>query len=531
MRISVSLRGCLLLVMCLFAFSTQAQLGSKIVSQSDSELLNRIYSRLLEVLNTDPKTAPKLHITLRTLAIGSYCDSTGMIELESRAIAVCNQYPPIQKEVALAYLLGHELTHYYQKHNWGLEKYSTQILATNLSDSQVAANEAEADKYGMFLVYLSGYDFKTIYNTVPTLIHTLYQSYQDYEGNSNTVSSLPLRDSIVNEVKPLVREMVNIYKAADLLYASGNALEAFYTYDLLLNYIQLPEIYNNRGVAAFQSAYDNLLLTKRSPHEINFHYPMALNPDFMLEEYRNLTTTGLLNEAIKSFEWVLAKNPQDAYSHLHLAACYDLKNDPSNATSHLLNVGDFNKNPDFPAQNLVMKGIIAAHHENAALAKDYFDNALIMARKDSPLRGLIEQNIAFLKQGSVLIPLTDNGSEKEELAGLNIRKLYRGKFNPSFKLSNKANLSILDRDNSTLIQYESRNKIIQLHYTESNYHTTNKQIGVGSYYTKITDAYADLTHRTLLHQRGYYLIYPAVGLIFQLNQQGFVERWGVYDAN
>ena len=67
---------------------------------------------------------------------------------------------------------------------------------------------------------------------------------------------------------------------------------------------------------------------------------------------------------------------------------------------------------------------------------------------------------------------------------------------------------------------------IQIAIAATSY--TSKNIGKESTLTQIKEAYIGVKQQLVTHLNGFYLLIPAKGLLFDLNELKQVTQWGVY---
>ena len=501
------------------------------ISQEEEELLQKIYQNLLATLHLSSRTLPKVKLTTRKDIIASYSKPLGLIEFEIDAFRICKEFGEFA-ETLMTYILGHELTHFIQKHHWQQSDFTTAFFVYGISmDDEKKRHEWEADKYGLFLTYLAGHEFEILKNKVPELIDTLYNRYVDPLKNNDIIDVIKERKKIVEDVKPFIEKMIMLYEAANLLYASGNAYEAFLCNDALSQLVHLSEVYNNKGVTAFQSAYDNrIIASKNEPNPpIWFQYPIAINLDFSLEQLRTIMPEELLDEAIIAFKTAQELDPQNPHIDLNLACLYNLKGKHlivENTLKSYLSIND----KSLKARFKILEGINAAHQKEIKKADKAFNQAHRLTLDDDPIKYLIKQNQQFLSREMVYTNSMSKPVLEDQIANLRIDKWRNFKQQHDFHILDMPSddLYIQYIDSSIRLAFLGEHSIIRIHYTKSPSYNTNRGIKIHSTYQQIQKAYQGFTHNVLLHQRGYYIIIPEKGLIFNLNSANQVEYWGIY---
>ncbi|MFT5647622.1 MAG: hypothetical protein ACI976_002314, partial [Aureispira sp.] len=88
---------------------------------------NKIYQQLKKAIGDQRTTLPKLLILNREKRVAAYREMDNSIIIEKKAYDIC-QSMGVQAESALAFLIGHELTHFYQQTDWKRNSRTTHFL-------------------------------------------------------------------------------------------------------------------------------------------------------------------------------------------------------------------------------------------------------------------------------------------------------------------------------------------------------------------------------------------------------------------
>ncbi|MBK9723170.1 MAG: hypothetical protein IPO78_16425 [Saprospiraceae bacterium] len=145
------------------------------IRNEDFERILKIYNKLVNARGDFRYPVPKLFLRKEVSRVASIDYNKLEIVIEEKAYKTCLQYG----DAAIAFLLGHELTHYYEKHAW------RNNFAYAYSDLQIGqemekfhdqtANETEADYLGGFLAYSAGYG---MFEKADSIIIQLYKEYK-----------------------------------------------------------------------------------------------------------------------------------------------------------------------------------------------------------------------------------------------------------------------------------------------------------------------------------------------------------------
>ncbi|MBK6949034.1 MAG: hypothetical protein IPH16_14130 [Haliscomenobacter sp.] len=139
---------------------TSSLSGGRLADSSGYRKALNVYNKLVQARGDFRFPVPAFLMTREENRVAGINYDQLEIVLEEKAYKVCATYGA-QSDAAMAFLLGHELTHYYEKHAWRrgfAADYRDLPIGLKL-DSLLdgAANETEADYLGGFLAYSAGY--------------------------------------------------------------------------------------------------------------------------------------------------------------------------------------------------------------------------------------------------------------------------------------------------------------------------------------------------------------------------------------
>ena len=308
-----------------------------------------VYNRLVQARGDFRYPVPEFAMTADTNTVANikYGDPV-QIFFSERAFEVCEEFGE-QSEEAMAFLLGHELTHFYEKHAWRSNFASdnsnlkrSKELASLFSDLdrstentklnqkllrfdtlshqfEDAAMEAQADYLGGFLAYSAGYaDFDTGH----VLIRRLYQAFKIQEENPGYVT-LTEREDLGKQSAERMKDLIDVFDMANLLVAIGQYEEAYQFYRTLLIEYQSREVYNNVGTTATLQA-----LNMFSASELKFQYPIQL--DLQMANGRGdevIARNKLLLQAIQHFDAAISLDHDYAPAYINKACALALMGD------------------------------------------------------------------------------------------------------------------------------------------------------------------------------------------------------------
>lgn len=201
-----------------------------------------------------------------------------VITLEELAYDVCAGLGE-EGDIALAGILGHELIHYYEKHEWeggfidlvgksGAGSGRSLDRSVKEDNFALKKDEIEADYLGGFLAHLAGYPAT---NVMPKVLQGIYDAYELPEEMAK-YPPLSERKRIATETYAKLERLVDVFEMGNMLVALRQYDAAAYYYQYLINDFQGREVYNNVGVA-----YTMAAIPLFKPESIKYLYPVELD--------------------------------------------------------------------------------------------------------------------------------------------------------------------------------------------------------------------------------------------------------------
>ncbi|MCB0533767.1 MAG: tetratricopeptide repeat protein [Lewinellaceae bacterium] len=350
--------------------------GQRIQSGPKYERALRIYTALVEARGDRRYPLPTLVMQNVEYQVACIDYSELEIILEEKAYDVCDAFGA-QGDAALATLLGHELSHYYEKHAW------RRNFVANYADLKVGirldslhddvANETQADYFGGFLTYSAGFG---LFEKSAALIDSLYSAYGIPEQISG-YPSLSDRKTLSHRTTKKLERLVEVFDMANLLTAAGKYGEACQYYKYILQEYQSREIYNNVGVTAILHAlsiFDNRQKKFHLPIELDLETANSRGASNAEELQRNL-----LEEAIRHFDAAISMDPDYAPAYLNKACAYLLLGDAQRAEFYAnveaRQAAARRNQPKVETDIGILLGILAANRGDKAIAQTYFETA------------------------------------------------------------------------------------------------------------------------------------------------------------
>ena len=231
----------------LFSLNSQAQSKAYI-----DEVVNKVYHNLNEAIGDGSHDIPTLVMSEKNKSVARYIPNGNKIEFEYLAYQICRKMGKDSLN-AVAFILSHELGHYYRDHKW-LSDVGSSYAGTELGDKLELAKESidttiryetEADEYSCFYSKIAGY---SILNA-PQFFDSLYIGY-NLPDKINRYPSLGDRKKIALTIEKQTSELYRLYDIASIMMLKGEYRCASILYKNILNKrFGSREIFNNMGVA------------------------------------------------------------------------------------------------------------------------------------------------------------------------------------------------------------------------------------------------------------------------------------------
>jgi tetratricopeptide (TPR) repeat protein len=506
----------------------------------------RVLARLIMARGDKRSQKPKLVMSKKQRYVAYMNSRTVEIGIEEKAYDICAALGPDSLN-ALAVLLGHEIVHYYEKHNWtnNFAKKNLEIetgrTLKKIANVEGLSNETQADYLGGFLGYSAG--FNTL-GLMPKVLKNLYEGY----GLPDSIPGYPSlqeRGIIANNSMVLLEELAHVFDMANYLSAIGDYTNARIHYKRVLKDFQSREIYNNMGVVSFLEALD-LFESK----DLKYGYPIELDTDTRL----SLGTRGsmgfadvkekreaLLREAIDNFDQATTLDKEYAVGFLNLACAHSLLGETDEAELFAARAKRFAKKQDLKvteADAWIIKGIVAEQLEDNEQAKENFTKAVEMGST------LAATNLKIMNEESLEITAGKTFGFSSKVERIDDIVLKNFLDNITFDLDNGDKKIEVERDYYLYVVKKNNSKIYLAHNENEGSHTsflmtnkdytgttTNFGISLGDEASKISkDENFGPVSTSVGTNRGRYLIYPKKKILFITNENNKLSQWATYNV-
>jgi len=452
------------------------------------------------------------------------------------------------RDNAIAFLLGHELAHYYLRHGWvgdfGNTFASLDVGRKALkiaSYEEVVKCEAEADYVGGFYGFLSGYD---TFGLAPRVLDTIYAAYRLPDKLPN-YPSLTERKTIALRSDGHLKEIVPVFDAANRLLILEKYEAAARLFEYLSQVFPSREMFNNAGVAYALEA-----LSLPSLEEDRFAYPFEFDPETRLRQAAALRKTRggwisksslrnrerLLHAAKKLFTRSFGRDEVYTVALVNLAATESLLGEREAATFHAaqaLRLAKRTGDSFGEAGALVVRGILRAEEIRVNDAHTDFSSALALKNT------VAETNIRALSgRASPVVALPYRrtaGVSEETIGGVGVGAVAGKAVNVvTFTLNgletgqDPITVRSYRKNGLDAVQVSVQGKFIRMLGASGEYEgQSSRGIRIGSRGDDVRKVYGEPS-RVVPVRRGSCLRYSSSKINFCLNGEGRVEGWFLY---
>ncbi|MEQ8706025.1 MAG: hypothetical protein RIC19_18995 [Phaeodactylibacter sp.] len=514
------------------------------LEQEMEELVGEKYENALAIYNKLVETKGDRRFPVPAFAMTKAANNAAFlvyggtqIGLEEKAYDICMSLGETQGEAAIAGLLGHELVHYYEKHQWRssfAQAYTELEIGRRLRgmvDQDKVNNETQADYLGGFLAYSAGYP---VFDQRAALLAKIYEEYPFPEvDTTGAYPSLKDRQALAKKSEEKLKELVTIFEVGNLLAAIGRHEEARVFYKHILIDYQGREIYNNLGVITVLEALEYFPESQRAyrlPLELDLTFGAGGRDGFGDKiEKRNK----LLREAISYFNNAIGMDPDYAPAYLNKACAYYMLED-NNRARFYAGVEAQRNAQQYPKTITDAKVLLAMLDVRAGDTNKAIQQ---LEQLEAP-SAVATYNLNQMKGTTAATPNKPDGPDAYDIDGVEPYNLtafdrqYRHQRREiqlfealDFRIWSKATVEQLK--NSTVYMVKSpNNSNLYLHLTTAGYEgELYDGFKVGTSRSELVEYYGE-PKTSLEMPTGEIMVYDEVLLL--LNQKGQLARWANY---
>jgi len=490
------------------------------IPNADQQVVQKIYQNLKYTIGDKRQDWPKVQVWSITDRVASFVPLDNTIYIDQQTVEICKTFGKKYKD-ALAFIIGHELTHFYQEHQWQELGFVSHFLVNKANFQAHLAHEKQADIYGSFIAQQSGY--QTI-RLVPAILDKIYQAYQLKSSATQEYPSLSNRKKLAEEACHLAADLVDVYQTANYAMVLGKYEEAHFLYDYVRQSLQFKELYFNLGM-------NNLLQYYHGQPDLQLSYDFEIDPSIPIT--RNDQTrhpTALLSAAKAAFTKILTQYDAQYFpAQLQLITVLDWQADKT-AANKLITQLSTNYPPKHQASLYLTIGNFHARNGETEIANDFYQRLINLPAVNPYLQQLGLDNQQYLKTKK------SSKAQPPQRPSLRIEKgidqipsltLFK-KYNRTISIKDGMNLQTSVANNSYLYQLNFKGDLLKIQLVEGLKTKSNRGIHIGSTDKEIKRLYPKSQLGKIRYSNGFYLIHYEKGLIFKCNQAGIVVEWGIF---
>lgn len=327
-------------LMCSFSCFSFAQPDANTEKQ-----VSLVFYQLISVYGS-AKPAPELKVDKYTLPASYIANPKPTIKVDLSLYKLCQTFGKDSLN-ALAVVLSHELTHYYNDHTFCSDYAFANFKANTELQKKIGQasynarieKESEADIKGFFYAAAAGFQPHGIQGLLIGKIYTTYKLPDIQKGYPTKQE----RIAIVNKAEKTATQLYEYFKSGLTALENKQYDQAIDFFNKANSQVPFRENWNNIGVAYARKALNLKLPSKAEADNANrFLYPLEIENKSRLlnERTRSIDDTTeemqkLLNEAQNAFEKALQLDPSFHKIRINLACVYDLQSKHNSAIAEI----------------------------------------------------------------------------------------------------------------------------------------------------------------------------------------------------
>jgi hypothetical protein len=550
----------LLLCICLLSLSSQTYANSYLSHQhAYYKYAAAIYEDLLHTSGDFSKETPRLEVWTLKSSMALYNAQKNVILLDSSIVGLCKRQP--QGATALAFLLGHELVHFYKGHGHN----KTAFAASKENFHQHQHHENQADRDGAFLAYMAGYDVLEETTSGSNVVADFLQAaYQLYELEEEVKGYLPLPDRQKAAAKVLhkTEKLIQIYNAGNRFAALDMNLQAQACFQYLVDSanVKNKHLLNNLAIAKLQVAKAQTKVEAQP-----YLFPTLLNTEDKILGIDRAQGTifepihQLLPKTLNYYREIVRMDPN--YQPAFLGYAYALmlgkihniklgEEKPLEKALEILKHAKKTASSREKAYFELAEGVIWAQLQKSALAQGHFQQASALAPKDPAILNMAHYNSSRLRgdkargnNSSFAMSSTEDAiglynplDLQDQLLDTDWSKFFDQNYalykNAGFQMQlwqkEKQGVEIFSFQLSRRQSNYKQASNFLLIYTRSAAYPTKAGARVGQSLAQLEKLYPN--HKLLFkaQQNGTCLIIPELNIYFLLDEDQKVIEWGLH---
>jgi len=525
------------LLLCKGAFALTIEEKSKVVET----IYNRVYAAM-GIAEEKPKFLFDARQASKIAYMMKNKDGFPMIGFEEKAFDVCEKFGA-RRDDAIAYLIGHEISHHHFKHHWGNEfssAYSVSSLGQEMRDidrENIKRFEAQADERGGIFCYLAGYSTKGI---AEKLLSDLYTAYGIKDGPK--YPSLAERIRIAKDQDSIVSTYIKVFETANYSMLVKEYDVAVQCFEYIIGKgFHSREIYNNLGTVYFLKG-----LELSDEADVLYLYPVEIDLESKINRGTSKGmgdgTKVVFEKALEKFEQAIRFDKTYATGFINAASTMSVlglyeeaflyakkaerfakeqnkKSQVSNARLVQAIVAHQSPDGDKQMANKIINDLALEGHDYAIFNKTIIEGGKVtdLPQVNRPL-GIESDDVAETLSSSR--PPAERIEGIKNFDQLDVIQLEE------IKYARSEMVICGTRNESTILQVEVKNgDRIVFHATNANYKgETAKGIKLGAAEKDLFGAYA-LPSAMISSSQGMIYLYPKNKMMVFVDQNKVITKW------
>lgn len=541
-----------LLLSLAFKFNSVAQ-----VPAYKEAVCRKVFNDIAQAYGSS-KNPPDFKLLPKGKILMYYPGERPVIEMDVAVYDLCTKFGKDSLN-ALAALIGHELAHHYEKHDWcssfaymlGSESELAKSIKKSSAEQRLTF-EAQADDFGGFYGYVAGY--KT-YDITPRVIESLYAYYKMPEKIPGYPSKSDRKATAEKRIVEL-KKWATIFDAAEYLFVMKEFSAAAGMLEYLADKFPSREILNNAGVCYFFAAMEYA-----DKKDMPFMLPVDFDPNTRLKSFGTRSgsmsdeqmaakRTELMNKALRFFDLAIQRDPNYINAGINKACCQLMAGKTGTVTdfaNELINSGSNKSNTALLSKAYTLRAIALWQSDKRDGAiKDFNQaesiNTNALTRYNNEARKNLEKNAFESFVYFVYQYFSDEGkkttsaekpvnADTEKIDGKNARQLLP--LDECSKLTLPAvddmimNHCAANYSGSYLIAQKGKQWSIA--FANKGYAAnTSQSITIGSDTQMLKEKYGEPAYVVNM-LRGEYWVYQRAKIAFCI-RQGKVEKWFISNS-
>lgn len=272
---------------------------------------------------------------------------------------------------ALAFIISHELTHFFYNHRHPFGFASPQ-KQPNKPNPEI---EMQADLYGLINAFAAGYQS---FKVAKPILEKIYRAYQLDDQLMGYATKTERLESIEQHAKQ-AQGLASTFEAGKFLYLKGEYAAAEHCFKHVARTVPAKEVLNNLGLTQLQQALDSEPISIK---KIPFKLPVELDAENRLmgvrgernpEKNKAVDIEELIKESCRSFEKAIELDKSYSAAYLNLVTARILLANYGTASDML---DQLRKNTQaLPPDAYLLRAINHLHYKDYEAAQADLDRA------------------------------------------------------------------------------------------------------------------------------------------------------------